>query len=206
MRIVCASLCYRFYTSDSWTRKDVANLLVDKDIHKVLIIWELTHERIEWEGEDKPRVISKEYSLSLHKKSTLRKDLESWRGISFSDQELEGFNLDKILGANAMINVIHKTKDDRTYANVAGISPLMKNMQKIKPENEVFGWSFDNDGPTQLPEDTPEWIKKKIEASLEWQAYIDKPTGQYEPETSDPNTETGDPGYQVEDDSDPIPF
>jgi len=39
MRIVCASLCYRFYTSDGWTRQDVANLLVDKDIHKVLPRW-----------------------------------------------------------------------------------------------------------------------------------------------------------------------
>ena len=185
-------VCYRYY--DLGTQHSE---MFNKDIHKVLIIWELPEERIEYEGENKPRVISKEYSLSLHKKSNLRKDLESWRGVSFTDQELEGFSLDKILGVNGMINIIHNSKDDRVYANIASLSPLMKSMTKKNPELEVYGWSFANDGPDQLPADVPDWIKDKIQNSLEWQSYNQNPTGAYEPE------ENGDPGYTVEDD---IPF
>jgi len=186
-------ICYRYF--DLGTQHSD---LFNKDIHKVLIIWELPDERIEYEGEDKPRVISNEYSLSLHKKSNLRKDLESWRGRPFTEQELDpstkgGFKLDKLLGANCMVNVIHNTKDDRTYANVASLSPLMKETPKNQAENEVFGWSFDNDGPGQLPEDTPDWIKNKIHDSLEWQSYSQKSTGNYEPETSDPNNQDSIP-------------
>lgn len=191
-------ICYRYF--DLGTQHSE---LFNKDIHKVLIIWELPELRIEYEGENKPRVISNEYSLSLHKKSNLRKDLESWRGKPFTDKELEGFNLDKILGVNGIINIIHNTKDDRTYANVASIGPLMINMKRKKPENEIFGWSFTNDGPDQLPKDTPEWIRNKIEVSLEWKSYSQDKTGIYEPETQDPNVEEGDPGWQAEDD---IPF
>ena len=184
-------VCYRYY--DLGTQHSE---LFGKDIHKVLIIWEIPGERIEIEGESRPRVISKEYSLSLHKKANLRQDLEAWRAKPFTDEELEGFNLDKILRINALVNVSHNTKDDRTYANVASLSPLMKTMQKLQPENEVFGWSFTNDGPDQLPGDTPEWILKKIHSSLEWQSYSSEPTGQYEESPQEPS-------YHPEDE---IPF
>lgn len=156
------------------------------DKKKVLISWEFPDERIEItkDGEtlDLPRVQSKEYNLVLGELANLRKDLKSWRGRDFTPQELEGFSLDKILGVNAMITIIH---NDKGKAKIAGVGPLVKNMKKRKPENEVFGWSFDNDGPDQLPDDTPSWIRDKIEASLEWQALDNKATGTYEPDQNE---------------------
>ena len=57
--------------------------------HKVWIRFEVPDERIEYERDGKklegPRVISKEYTASMHEKANLRKDLENWRGKAFTD-------------------------------------------------------------------------------------------------------------------------
>ena len=44
---------------------------------KCMFIWEVPSERIDVDGDDKPRVISKEYTLSLSEKAHLRHDLVS---------------------------------------------------------------------------------------------------------------------------------
>ena len=88
--------------------------------------------QIEIEGKDLPRAISREYTLSLHKKANLRADLESWRGKGFTDRELEGFDLENILGKNCMLNIIHKQTEKAIYANIVSVMPLMKNMQKTR--------------------------------------------------------------------------
>ena len=67
----------------------------EKDTRKVVILWEIPEERIMVNSQDLPRAISKKYTLSLHTKSQLRKDLEAWRGKTFTQQELEGFDLKK---------------------------------------------------------------------------------------------------------------
>lgn len=143
-----------------------------KSIHKVLIMWELPEERIEIErnGEmvNLPRAISKEYTASLYKKANLRKELEGWRGKPFTAEELQGFDLTKLLGANCMIQVMH---NDKGYANVQTVVPLMKGMVKKPLENQTKWFSFE-DG-NQIPEGTPEWVVKKIEAAEEWNASSD---------------------------------
>ena len=102
--------------------------------HLVRIEWELPEELIEMEAENglavsMPKVIGKEYTLSLHKKAKLRQELESWRGQPFSKQELEGFDLKDIIGAPAMVQVVHvqSTKDpDRHFANVVTVTSTPK--------------------------------------------------------------------------------
>ena len=140
-------------------------------IRKVLIAWEIPGERILIERDgvktDLPRAISRQYTQSLHEKANLRKDLESWRGKAFTAEELEGFNLKDILGSNCMIQVIHKSKDGKTYANVANIVSLGKGMVKTQPENPLRYFSFE-DGDI-IPEGTPDWISDIIKASGEWQ-------------------------------------
>lgn len=171
------------------------------DYHKVMITWEIPSERIEItkDGEvlNLPRVISKEYNLTLGKKANLRKDLESWRGKDFTEKELEGWKLDGILGANAMINIIHNEKG---YANIAVIAPLIKGMPKKDVENPMVGFSIKNDGFENIPESIPQWIQDKIQKSLEWENYSGDTPKTNEP---GPNTEDGDPGFGGDDD---IPF
>ena len=160
------AVCYSLY--DLGTKY---NERFEKSVHRILICWEIPGERIDIEkdGETKnlPRATSKEFTLSLHEKSLLRKTLESWRGKAFSEKELEGFDLTKLLGANCMIQIIHTKKENKTYANVQTIVQLPKEMVKKSPENPTRYFAFEEHGDV-IPEGTPDWIKDKIKASDEW--------------------------------------
>ena len=144
------------------------NELYNNHQHKVMLIWEVPSERIEIDGEDKPRVISKEYTLSLSEKAHLRNDLMSWRGRDFTPEELFRFDISTIMGACCQLNIIHKTskKTGKDYAMVSSVNPLSRGMQKFEPENETIYFSFEDGG--EIPEGTPDWIKSKIMASQEW--------------------------------------
>jgi hypothetical protein len=102
--------------------------------HKILISWQI-EERIPETG--KPFIVSKRYTNSLHKKATLRSDLESWRGKRFTDQELEGFDLERLLKVNCQINVTHNKVEDDTYANVISIVPAAKGLPPLVPEDYI---------------------------------------------------------------------
>lgn len=147
---------------------------VKKKLHKIIIIWEIPELRLtitkDGNESDIPRVISKTYTLSLSEKSNLFADLTSWRGVPFTEDELEAFDVFSVVGANCLLQVINKTnKDGRVYSNVANISKLMKGMAKLQPENNTLTYSMIEDGYT-CPENIPDWITKQIKESFEYQA------------------------------------
>lgn len=141
--------------------------------HKCWIAWELPHERIDIETEEgdkenKARVISKFYTVSLHEKSNLRQHLESWRGRVFTKDELKGFDLSSILNVNCQINVIHKKKKNGdNKAEIGAIMPLGKSQQKIKAENNLVYFSLEEHG-LEIPENVPDGIKAMITKSSEY--------------------------------------
>jgi hypothetical protein len=146
---------------------------------KVILIWEIPLQRIDIDKDgvrkNLPRAISNEYTLSLSDKSNLRPDLESWRGKAFTAEELDpkkgGFDVSKVAGANCTLNIVHKAKGPKTYANVQSIMPIIPPMKKLKPENPVLVFSLEDflkSGATALPTAIPSWIQQKIMASNEW--------------------------------------
>ena len=147
------------------------------DARKVLLIFELPEERGDFtqdgQTENKPRVISKEYTLSIGAKANLRRDLESWRGRPFTKEEASGFDVTVLAGVNCQLNITHKEAGSgKIYANITAIVPLGKSTPKLKAENDVVVWSMPNDGTIVLPDNVPEWIAKKVEASAEYQEQI----------------------------------
>ncbi len=99
--------------------------------HKVRIIWQL--EAVD-ETHGRRFDVARVYTLSLHERSALRKDLESWRGRKFTELELDGFDLEKLLGVNAQVQVTHDLSDDGTiYANVSTVVPPIKGVAKLAP-------------------------------------------------------------------------
>ena len=175
------AICYATYDlgthfDDKW----------NKSAHKIVIIFELPEERIDIEknGEslNLPRAISKKYTLSLHEKSKLRKDLESWRGRVFTQEELEGFDVSKLLGVNCMVQVLHSTVDGKTYANITAITSLPKGFEKRNAENPLAYFSLEEDGK-ELPDSMPEWIQKIIKESDEW---VGKGTKEAPPSNDNP--------------------
>ena len=172
------AVCYRLYDlgsqfSEKW----------GKTAHQVLIVWEVPEARIEIEKDgvkvDLPRVVSKKYTLSLNEKAALRKDLQSWRGRNFTQDELNSFDITKLLGVNCMMQIIHNSKDGKTYANIASIMPLYKGMKKLEPENVATYFSMQEN--MDIPADTPDWIKELIEGSAEYQGRFPAEEGREEP-------------------------
>jgi hypothetical protein len=98
-----------------------------KKQHKVRLVWQIE----ELMDDGKPFIVQKRYTLSLHEKSNLRLDLQSWRGRAFTEDELRGFDLEKLIGVNCMLNIVHTQKGGETYANVTAVMPLKKNMPSI---------------------------------------------------------------------------
>lgn len=95
-----------------------------KKQHKVLISWQIDESR----DDGKPFLVSRRYTLSLFDTSGLRKDLEIWRGRAFTEAELQGFDLETVIGKGCLLNVVHRQSGGDTYANVAGVMALPKNM------------------------------------------------------------------------------
>ena len=127
----------------------------DKIQHKVIIAWEIT-EKInapDSEYHGKPYMLNKKYTVSLGDKANLRKDLESWRGVPFTESELKnGFDLEKLYGINCYIGIKHEPdrKDPNiVYANVTAILPPPKGYEKITPLR-------------QRDEPPPKWVQEKI--------------------------------------------
>jgi len=104
-----------------------------KKQHKIRVVWQIE----EVMGDNKPYIVQKRYTLSLHEKASLRKDLESWRGRAFTPEELEGFDVETVIGAPCLLNVIHAVKDGSTYANITSIMRLPKSMQAIKQRDYI---------------------------------------------------------------------
>jgi hypothetical protein len=76
------------------------------------------------------------YTQSLHEKSRLRHDLQTWRGKPFKDADLREFDVEKLIGANCQIQVIHRVSSTgRTYGNAQAIVPIASEMSSLKPDN-----------------------------------------------------------------------
>jgi len=103
--------------------------------HKVRIVWQVDQTNAET---NRRYEVRKQYSLSLHEKASLRKDLEGWRSRKFTEQELSGFDLEKLVGANCQVQVVHDLGDDATiWANVQAVVPAPKNTGKLVPSDYI---------------------------------------------------------------------
>lgn len=122
-------------------------------------------------ADGRPLSIAKSFTLTLSDKSTLRKDLQMWRGRDFTAQELRGFELKNVLGAWAMLTITHSESNGKTYTNIAGINPVPANMKKAGlPEGVNELKIFDiSDPDMELFDSFSENLKNKIQSSPEWQ-------------------------------------
>jgi hypothetical protein len=126
--------------------------------HKVDVAWQIGEKR----DDGKRFVVYKRYTLSIHEKATLRKDLESWRGRPFTEAELKRFDVESVIGANALINVQHNTKDGKTYANVVSVMPIIKGMPKMVAEGYERKTAEPHEPPPHADADEPNFGPEPI--------------------------------------------
>jgi len=150
-----------------------------KSLNKVRITWELPTELkvFKEENGEQPMVISKEFTLSLHEKATLRSFLKNWRGKDFTDEEAKAFDIEKLVGAPCMLNVTHKTKKDGSgvYAEIGSVSTLPKGLTCPEQINESFIFTYDNFDEEKFNK-LPDFMKNKMVNSVEYK--ITKSGGQ----------------------------
>ncbi|MEN6569038.1 MAG: hypothetical protein ABFC18_03395 [Rikenellaceae bacterium] len=146
----------------------------EKTLQKVMIRWELPTEKTVFDpvkGEE-PFSVSKKYTLSMHEKSTLRKDLESWRGRGFTEAEAQKFDITKLLGVPCNLNIIHKPSQlnpGRTMTIISSISPLMKGQtcpDQINPTKVLSYDNFNWDLFNSLSDYTKDLIKSSVEFQM----------------------------------------
>lgn len=141
--------------------------------NKVRISFEFPTEKrvFKEESGEQPYALSKEFTLSMHEKSNLRKVLEGWRGKAFTEDEAKAFDITKLLGVPCLVNVIHKEKKDGTgvRAEIASISALPKGFTCPEQINPSVVFTV-NDFNWDIFETFPEWIKEKIRSSREYKA------------------------------------
>ena len=146
-----------------------------KYTHKVRLSFELPNEMRDFGGEQKPMVISKEYTKSLHEKSNLRKDYESWRGKSFSNEELKSFDITSVLGASCNVSVLHKTsKGGNEFAQIGSISSMTKGSKCPEQINENFIFNYEDNFNEEWLEIQPEWIKDQIKNTDEYKSKMNQ--------------------------------
>ena len=102
--------------------------------HKVRIVWETEEENPSTRERYQVRST---YTLSLNEKSSLSRDLESWRGRKFTDEERrKGFDLSSLIGSNCQLQVIHnESSNGRTYANIQTVIPPQKGVDALVPRD-----------------------------------------------------------------------
>jgi hypothetical protein len=131
-------------------------------------------------NDGKPFVVSKIYTASLFESAALRKDLVSWRGRQFTEEELSGFDIDKLLGCTANVEV-GLTKGGNP--KIVGLYKPDGGVQVVPTVNEISGFDLDvycNEWTGQMSDASkkmcdifdslPMWMQTDIENSFELQA------------------------------------
>ena len=168
--------------------------------HKIRIGWELFGEddngaplTVDMDGNEMPMTISKSYTVSLHEKAGLRRDLAAWRGRDFTDEEAAAFDVSKLIGAYCMINVTESENNGKTYSNVGGITPLPGALKNAKPHPVHGEVMFDLDKPDmRVFEKFHDKLKDTIKASPEWAAATGQKHAPNDAPSNFPDDDLGD--------------
>jgi len=146
-----------------------------KFLHKIMLGWEIHTTKDDGTTlkmrDGRPFAMFKNYTLSWSEKANLRLDLQSWRGRPFTQEEMRRFDLETVLGAWCLLNVIERPgKDGKTYVNVDSVTPVPAMMKKSGlPEgvNKIEMFSLDNPD-WKMFETFSDNLKVKIMASPEF--------------------------------------
>lgn len=142
----------------------------EKEQKQITVMWELVGETVELsDGSVEPRTISKTYTQSLHERSSLYKDLVSWRGREFTGEELNAFDLRSVLRAPCLLSIVHRKTENGVYANISSIMRLPRGMEAPKGEREPILFDVEECETGELSK-LPEWLQKRVRESAEWKS------------------------------------
>ena len=173
-----------------------------RDVKEILVMWEIPAEMVTYEkdGQEitRPQAISFFYTCSLNEKANLRKHLEAWRGKAFTQDELDGFRVDDIVGKPCMLNIVHKANGK---AKITGVASMPKGIPVPAQTNDSL--VFDLDAFNQdVFDKIPEGIQNIIKKSAEWQQNDFEPDNSFRKPVEDMTETSMDDDFENSD----IPF
>ena len=151
----------------------------EKLVDLVRFTWELPTELRCFSADkgEQPCAISKEVTLSMNEKSTLRQMIGQWRGKAITDEEAKLFDIAKLLGQPCMLNLIHqpsKANPEKVYERIAGVMPMMKGMTCPAQTNPSFEFSVCDYNQAKM-DSLPNFLQEMIRGSKEYQALLSAP-------------------------------
>lgn len=141
-----------------------------------------------------PYTVSAKYTNFLGDRANLRHMLEAWRGKPFTPEELKSFDLKKIVGAPALINVIHKPRkrDNKIFAEINNITQLPKGLPCPPAINQPLIYEIE-DGTKGAWERIPTWIQNDIKKAKEFVVSPQGHTGEGAQSSPEPEPENDNP-------------
>ena len=111
-------------------------------VNKVALGFRLETDRVFWTI----------YTNSLHEKSRLRKVLEIWRNKKFTPEELNGFDLSRLIGVSTTATLEEKDQ----YLNITELKPPTKKLELYPNESIMY------DGTEKgVLGRLPRWLREK---------------------------------------------
>ena len=129
----------------------------------IRVTFELPKDRIDVDGESRPRWIDTEINLSNHEKS---KCFQYYNTLD-PKNKCNG-DWGKLIGTPCQILIAHRESSQRKmFANIKNIVPLMEGLEVPALENPTA--VFDVSNPRlEIFESLPEWLQEKIKGNLEY--------------------------------------
>jgi hypothetical protein len=138
---------------------------------KIIFEFELIGHTTEYKGVKEPKLLR---TWDMNAKITTKPSpsklfsfFKQWRGRAFTEEELKGFDIRKVLGAPASIMITH-SKDGK-YENIEtvnrghkDIGPATRELRLLGPTEENWSW--------EIYESLPDFIKDKIKATPQFKA------------------------------------
>jgi len=148
---------------------------------QVYIGFEVYDHRVEWEKDGQkhegPGLIGVTWTNNLYEEANLGKNLISWRGRPFTEDEKALFDLSALLGVPCILSVVHNLgKNGKKYANVTGIIGCPKGTVIPDQETDSIGYSPADAGLSGNLKKLPEWLQEKVA-----NAVVSKPEGRSPP-------------------------
>lgn len=132
-----AAVCVRII--DLGTQPNNYNGQESEPKRKLRVFWELSDKM----GDGRPFLMMKQYTTSLHKKATFRKDLESWTAIKLTEGQIAKFQPDVLLGKSCMLSLI-EAKDGSGKVFVDTIMKLLPSIPPPTPAGKLVFFDLDN--------------------------------------------------------------
>ena len=167
--------------------------------HQIMLSWELAALM----SDGKPFSIGKFYTYSFNEKANLRKDLESWRGRPFADDEIKKFKLFNLFKVPCLMGIVHENKNGKTKAKITSIVKLPKGMEAPPLVNPTVDFDL-GDFNQEIYDSFPDGLKQIIAKSPEYHQAIGKREQVEEVPSNYPIPTESSYGAQMP--SDEIPF